>query len=502
MIRIGHSAALVALSAALLAVSGAPAAAQTKTKTKTTTTSRKAALDRAKMPAVPATPAVRVPTWTKSVLANGAQLIVSQKRDLPLVSVSVSFVGGRHQFEDPARLGVATLTAQMLSEGTSTRTGDQLADAQQMLGTQINTTVGTETGSIGFTALSGKLDAALELLADMLVNPTFPADALERRRAQMLVQLTQARDQPNTIASNVFAKVLYGDEHPYGRVVTEETVRNITRDDVANFHREYFRPGRAVITVAGDVDPASVRASIERAFASWPAGGTRPAFNYPPAPSLRARTIYIVDKPKAPQAVFSIGVPGPSRDTPDYYAIQVMNTILGQLFQSRLNALIREQKGYSYGVGSSFAYGRGPGAFRAGGDIVSAKSDSALIDFMNELRGVQGSKPFTEDEIRQGKESLIQGLVRRFESVGATASSISSVYVGDLPESFFTDYARKVNAVTADDLVRVARKYIDVDHLNIVIVGDRATIEEPLRRTGIAPVIALDINGKPIPPMP
>jgi predicted Zn-dependent peptidase len=466
------------------------------------TTAQRVALDRTKAPVPAPTPAVRVPTWTTSALSNGAELVVSRKRNLPLVSVSVNFVGGKYQFEDPSKRGVATLTAQMMSEGTTMRTGDQLADAQQMLGTQISVGISGESGSITFNALSSKLDAALEVLGDMLVSATFPADALERRRSQLLVGLTQAKVQPGTIGANVFARVLYGDDHPYGRVADEQSVKSITRDDVVNFAREYFRPARAIITVVGDVDPTSVRASVEKALAQWPAGGTKVAFAYPTLPAAGATTIYLVDKPKAPQSVFNIGLPGPSLDTPDHYAIQVMNTILGSLFQSRLNSLLREQKGYTYRATSSFAYGRGPGAFRAGGDIVTAKSDSALIDFMNELRGVRGSKPFTDDEIKQGKESLIQGLVHRFESVSATANAISSIYVQNLPESYFNDYSAKVSAVTADDLVRVAQKYIDLDHLNIVIVGDRATIEEPLRKAGIAPVVVLDIEGKPIPATP
>jgi zinc protease len=478
------------------AVAAAPLSAQAKQAAK------KATLDRTVQPTAGTTPELRVPPWTKTTLSNGAQLIVSQKRDLPLVSVTVNFVGGTNQFEEPAKLGVGTLTAQMMSEGTATRTGDQLANAQQMLGTSIRVDVGPEIGSIGFTALSGKLDPALELLADMLVNPAFPADALERRRGQAIVALTQQRDQPNTIGSNVFSKVLYGPDHPYGRVVSEQTVKSVTRDDVVNFHREYFRPGRAIVTIVGDVDPANVRASVEKAFANWPAGGSRPAFEYPATPAPRATTIYLIDKPKAAQSVVNIGLPGPSRATPDYYAIQVMNNILGVLFQSRLNALIREQKGYSYGVSSGFNFGRGPGAFRANGGIVTAKTDSALIDFMNEFRGVQGSKPFTDDEIKQGKESLIQALPRRFGSVGITASSIAGLYVQDLPETFYQEYAAKVNAVTADDLVRVAKKYIDLDHMNIVIVGDRAVIEEPLRKTGIAPVVLLDIEAKPVPATP
>ncbi|HJQ20617.1 MAG TPA: pitrilysin family protein [Gemmatimonadaceae bacterium] len=462
----------------------------------------KAALDRTEQPPVGPKPTARVPSWTKSTLSNGAQLIVSEKHELPLVSVTVNFIGGRTQFEDPAKLGTAQLTAQMLSEGTTTRTGDELADAQQLLGTQIGTSIGAESGSIGFTALSSKLAPALDLLADMMLNPTFPADALERRRGQTLVALTQAKDQPNAIASNVFSRVVYGDQHPYGRVMTEETVKAITRDDIVNFHRAYFQPARAIITIVGDVDPAAARAAVEKAFAKWPAGGSAATFDYPAPPAPKNTTIFLIDKPNAAQSTFALGIPGPARNTPDYYAIQVMNTILGTLFQSRLNHLIREVRGFSYGVGSGFSFGRGPGPFRAGGDIVTAKTDSALVDFIGELRGVQGGKPFTEDEIQQGKESLIQGLVRRFESVGATGGSISGVYVQDLPENYFQTYAANVNAVTADDLVRVAKKYIDLDHLNIVIVGDRATIEEPLRKTNIAPIVVLDVNGKPVPATP
>jgi len=452
-------------------------------------------LDRTVLPSVPTAPALRVPTWTRTRLSNGADLIVTEKHDLPLVAVSVSFIGGSFNFEPHDRLGVASITAQMLSEGTTTKTGEQLSDAQQMLGTSISTFVGGETGTIGFTALKDKMEPALGLLVDMLVNPTFPADALERIRGRTLVSLTQAKDQPNTIASNVFSKVLYGDVHPYGRVVTEKTVKAITRDDILTFHQQYFRPGRAVITVTGDVKPEAVKAVVEKALAPWQAGGDRPAFDYPLPPALRAKTIYLVDKPKSAQSVFQIGIPGPSRDTPDYYALQVLNNMLGGLFQSRLNHNIREVKGYSYGVGSGFNYGRGPGAFQAGGGIVTAKTDSALIEFMKELQGAQGGVPFTEDEIKQGKESLIQGLPRRFSSVNGIGNAVGSIYIQGLPEAFFQDFEQKINAVTSEDITRVARRYIDLEHLNIVIVGDRATIEAPLRQTGIAPITVLDADA-------
>ena len=459
---------------------------------------KRSAVDYSVQPTPGRAPALRVPKWTRTTLANGAELVVTEKHDLPLVAVQITFVGGSANFEPADKAGVASFTAQMLSEGTTSRTGEQLSDAQQLLGTQIFAGVGTESGAMGFTALKDKLDSALALMADMLVDPSFPADALERLRARALVGLAQAKEQPNAIAANVFAKVLYGDEHPYGRVTSERSVRAVTRDDVVAFHRAYFRPGRAVIAVTGDVNPAAVRASVERALAKWPAGGERPTFAYAAPPASRATSIYLVDKPNAAQSVFSIGLPGPPRDTPDYYALSVMNNILGVLFQSRLNHNIREVKGYSYGVRSSFDFGRGPGAFQAGGGIVTAKSDSALIEFMKELRGVQGGIPFTPDEIQQGKESLIQGLPRRFSSVNAIGSAIATIYVQGLPESYYEDYAAKINAVTSDDLVRVAKKYIDLDHLNIVVVGDRATIEAPLRATGVAPIVVLDAEAKPV----
>jgi zinc protease len=476
----------------------APAGAQQRSSSAPRTTPPKVALDRTKVPEPGKTPVLKVPAWTKSTLSNGAQLIVSPKRDLPLVTVSVNFIGGTNQFETPDKLGVGSFTAAMLSEGTLTHSGDALADAQQLLGTRISSGIGAEGGSLSFTALSSKLDPALDLLAEMMLTPTFPADALERLRSQRLIGLKQAKDQPASIANDVFSKVVYGDQHPYGRVVTENTVKAITREDVAAFHKAYYLAGRAVITVVGDVEPAAVKTSMERAFAKWPAGGDRPSFSYPATPAPRAMSIYLVDKPKAAQSIFALGTPGPSRDTPDYFAISVMNHILGGLFQSRLNHLIREEKGYSYGVSSSFGFGKGPGRFRAGGAIITAKTDSALIDFMSELRGVQGGKPFTEDEIKQGKESLIQSLPASFGSVNATAGAISNIYLQGLPETYYQEYAAKINAVTPDDLVRVAKKYIDLANMNLVIVGDRATIEEPLRKTGIAPIVILDIEGKPV----
>jgi zinc protease len=455
------------------------------------------ALDRAKIPSPGKPPVLRVPTWTKVTLANGAELMVSVKDDLPLVSFSITFLGGADQFEPAGRRGLGSLTAAMLSEGTTTRDGEALSNALQLLGTTVSASIASESGSMSFVCTTSKFAATLEILTDMLLNPTFPADALERLRGQRLVALNQAKAQPGAISARVFPRILYGDGHPFGQPTTEESIAAITRADVVAFHQRYFRPGRALVAVVGDVTSSAVRTTVERAFAPWPGGGDKPAFSYPPVPEPKPTTIFLVDKPDAAQSTFAIGRPGPPRNTPDYFALQVMNTILGGQFQSRLNANIREEHGYSYGVSSGFAYGKGPGAFRAGGDIVSAKTDAALIEFMKELGGIVGSRPITEDELKTAKDALVQRLPGTFASVGGINGAITTLWTQGLPDNYYQQYAKAIAAVTTDDVVRVARKYIDLNHLAIVIVGDRATIEAPLKATGIAPIALLDIEGHP-----
>jgi predicted Zn-dependent peptidase len=455
-------------------------------------------LDRTKIPAPGKSPVLSVPAWTKTQLANGATLIVSERHGLPLVSFTITFLGGSNQFEPKDRKGVASLTASMLSEGTTTKTGDQISDALQILGTGVSGGVGGEEGSIGFVSTATNFEPTLAILADMMLNSVFPPEALERLRGRTLVSLTQAKDQPTVVGAQVFAKVLYGDAHPYGQRVTETSVKAITRDDIVAFQNAYYQPGRAIITVVGDVTAAKVKSALDKSLAGWAKGGEKPSFDYPQLPQLQPAKIYLVDKPGAAQSVVNIGLPGPPRNTPDYFALQVLNTILGGQFQSRLNANIREQKGYSYGVRSGFNYGKGPGAFNAGGSIFSAKTDAALIEFMKELQGIVGEKPITDEELKTAKDSLIQGLPQRFASVSAINNAITGLAIQNLPDDYYQTYASKVSAVTKQDLLRVAKRYIDLGHLAIVIVGDRATVEAALKATNIAPITLLDVDGNPI----
>ena len=459
----------------------------------------KSSLDRRAIPPTGRDPELKVPPWTKTTLANGATLIVSERHSLPLVSVRLNFVGGANQYDPAAKPGVAAFTANQMLEGTTRRTGDQISSDLQMIGVTFPPPlISGESGRIELSATKDKLAPALDIVADVVENPTFAPEALERYRARMLIVLTQNRDRTQGVSATVYPKVLYGVSHPYGRTMTETSAKAITRDDIVAFHKAYFQPGHLIITVVGDVKADEAKELFDKAFAGWKAGGSMPSFDYPAAPAPKQTTIYLVDKPGAASSTFAIGQVGPPRSTPDYFAIRVMNELLGVLFQSRLNHNIREEKGYSYQVRSSFAFGRGPGPFTAGGDVMTAKNDSALIEFMKELRDIRGGRPPSDDELAQAKASLVQSLPASFESVGGLNANIGTIFTLGLPEDYFQQFTTAINAVTREDFIRVAKQYIDPDKLAIVIVGDRAKIEGPLAATKIAPIVRLDINGDPV----
>jgi predicted Zn-dependent peptidase len=460
--------------------------------------SNKSSFDRTVIPKPAPDPTAKIPTWTKTTLSNGARLYVVERHSLPLVSFSMSFVGGSNQLEPAEKTGVGSFTASMMTEGTTLHSGDDLSNALQMLGTSVGFAIGGESGFVIFRSLKDKFEPTLAIMAEELLHPAFPDAALDRLKQRALVNLRQDMDRTSGIAQVVYAKLLYTRDHPYGRTMAEETVDRITRDDIVAFHKAFFQPSRAFITVVGDITPAEAKAKVEKALAAWKGTPAPVSFTYPAPPAARPTTIYIVDKPGAAQSTFSIGLVGPPRNTADYYALRAMNNLLGEQFQSRLNANIREAKGWSYGVSSRFSYGRGPGQFRAGGEIQTNKTDSALVEFIREIKGIRGDRPVTEDELATAKSALIQSLPSRLSSIDGIAGMINEIYLNDLPDDYWTQFQNGVKSVTTADLPRVARQYIDTDHLTILIVGDRATIEAPVRATGVAPVVILDAKGNPI----
>jgi zinc protease len=450
-------------------------------------------LDRAVPPPIAPTPTFKLPSWTIDTLSNGARLVVVEKHDLPIVSLSIHFEGGTNQLG--TRPGVSAFVGAMMREGTATRTADQINNELALLGTGVGFGVGAEGGTASFSSLTRTFDQTIAIMMDMMLHSSFPEPALERLRTQSLASYTRAQDVVGTIAAEITPKLLYGDQ-PYGRVVDEADLKAVTRDDVANLAKEFFVPANATVYVVGDMTRAQAKLRLERAFKVWPASGQKLAIHYPAAPTPSATTIYLVDMPNKPQSEIVLARTIPPQYSADMAHIDVMDAIMGGLFQSRLNSDIRELHGWSYGFNSGTFWMKGPGSERAQGAVTREKTDSSLMEAMKQIRGLTGPMPVTEDELRAARNSLTLSLPGRLQSIGGIGSIVSEVVDNNLAHDWWSQYIAQVNATTAADVAAMTTRYMDPDHLTILVVGDGAKIDAGVRATGIGPVVTLDKTGK------
>ncbi len=438
-----------------------------------------AALDRTKPPTLGDPDALALPPVVTRELPNGMKLVVVEQHELPVADF-ILLVGTGGEADPMAKPGVASLTATLLDEGTATRDALAIADQEAYLGVSLETRSGWDASRLELHTPTAQLDSALALFADVALNPTFPQREFDRLRQERLTALVQLKDRAPAIADRAYASVLYGRGHPYGRPLsgTEASVRAISRADVARFYRSYYRPNNATLIVVGDVTPEDVEARARRLFAGW-ARAEVPAARVADAPKVERTAVYLVDKPGAPQTSVRIGTVGVPRSTDDYFALLVMNTVLGDAFTSRLNQNLRELHGYTYGAGSAFDMRRAAGPFTARAEVTGTKTDSALVEFMKELRGIRDTVP--APELEKAKRYLQLQLPGDFETTGSIAAQLVPIVLYGLPLDFYNSYVQRVGAVTQADVQRVATQYVDPDRMAVVIVGDRKSIEPGVR---------------------
>ncbi len=448
--------------------------------------------DRSRPPALGPPPSLALPPIARHTLSNGLVVLILEKHQVPLVQVNLVVKAGS-AMDPEGRAGLASMTAAMLDEGAGTRDALELADAVDYLGADLSVFAEQHATTVALHTPVARLDAALELLADVALRPTFPADELERQRRERLTALAQAHDEPRAVAGVLFARTLYGDAHPYGRRAagTEASLRAFTVDDLRGFHGTHFRPAAAALIVVGDVPTAAILPRLERAFGGW-TGGPAPAPRWSEATQVARREVYLVDKPGAAQSEVVIGRIGVPRSTPDYYAIVVMNTVLGGAFTSRLNNNLREDKGYSYGAGSSFAFEPLAGPFQARASVFTGVTDKALTEFMKELHAIR--ERVSAEELERAKNYVALRLPERFQAVGQIARQLGEVFVYDLPLDYFNQYTRRILAVTAADVQRVARKYVDPEHVAIIVVGDKEKIQAGVEGLKLGPVRTMTVQ--------
>ncbi len=334
-------------------------------------------------------------------------------------------------------------------------------------------------------------------MADVALRPAFPDSEIARQRELRKNSILQLRDQPTAMAPLALHAILFGAAHPYGhsQVGNEASTAALDRARVTRFYETHYRPANAKLLFVGDITPAEARKLAEARFGGWSKGeapAPRTGVVAPPA----GRTFYLVDKPGAPQSVIMIGNVGVPRSTPDYYALRVMNNLLGGSFTSRLMQNLRELHGYTYGARSYFDMYQQAGPFRAASSVHTAKTDSALIEFFRELRRIR-DEPVPAEELAKSKAYIALGLPGEFETTQGAAGRFLDLLAYDLPLDSYDSFIERIQAVTAEDVQRVARQYITPDQFTVVVVGDRSQIEAPIKALNEGPVELRDLWGQP-----
>jgi zinc protease len=439
-----------------------------------------------------------LPSVVERRLSNGLRVLIVEHHELPLADLMLIVRSGSEADPTP-KAGLATLAANMLDEGAAGRSSLDIAEQISFLGISLGTGAAFDQTRITLHTPVAQLDSALALMADVALRPDFPANEFDRVKKERLTALLQQRDRGPAIADVAFSYVLFGDEHPYGhpQIGNEASVGALAVGDVQAFYRTYYRPNNATIVVVGDVQPDDVARRLERFFGGWAAGAV-PETRFPAAPSAGPRIVHLIDKPGSAQSSVRIGIVGVPRSTADYFPLVVMNTVLGGSFTSRLNQNLREDKGYTYGAFSTFDMRRSAGPFLATAEIVTEKTDSALIESMRELEGIRAPIPVAE--LEKAKSYIQLGLPSEFETTGGIAGRIIPVALYDLPLDYFNSFSQKIGAVTQADVQRVARQYVTPEQLQIIVVGDAKVIEPGIRAAGIGTVVRRDLSGKPLVP--
>ncbi len=428
------------------------------------------------------------PPTFRSRLANGLRLIVTPMPGRALVSASLVTRAGAA--EEPAGLGGATvLSARGLTEGTAERDAIALVEAAERLGASLHSEAGWDATSAGVDVPAARLQPALELLAEIVRQPAYPVTEVDRLRDERLTDLLQARADPRRRADQAFVDAIYAPSSPYHRPAggTAETVSGLTADDLRTVHARGFVPGRTALVVAGEVEPEAVASMAAALLGDWTGDGTGADSTVDDAPAESGRVVRVVARPGAVQTEIRIGHPGLPRRHPDFHAVSVMSAILGGLFNSRLNMNLREEKGYTYGAGAGFDLRRGRGPFSARAAVDTDVTVPALREFLVELDRIR-EDAVTDTELRAARDYLVGVFPLRFETPGPVVGSLAGLFVHDLPDDELDHYRDAIEAVTADDVLRVARAHIEPERAALVLVGDEAQFGGDLEAAGLGPV--------------
>jgi len=452
-------------------------------------------IDRTQQPTAGRARLFQPPVPQRLKVLGGLDLLAVEKREVPTVAVGVYFAGGA-VLDPPDKPGLGSMTGRLLIEGTKRRTSMQIADEGEFIAARPNIGVDRENVVASAEALTRHWPKALELLADVVINATFPENEVERVRKERLTDLRRLRDDANAIADRVANGLLFGPETPHGHPISgrEASVASFTRDEVLGHHQRMLLGVRPTFLVVGDVSAQEAAQEIEKSFGGFVSLSAKDGDRVY-SDAMRGRTtIYLVDKPAAPQSVISAGQISVARSHPDYVPLVVMNMAFGGQFTARLNMNLREDKGYTYGYRSRFDWRKGSSAYGAGGSVQTAVTKESLYETLKEFRDLHGDRPLSEEEFERARLALIRGFPPTFETPGQVLRRLLDIVHYGLPDDYFSSQVSRLEAVTLADVHRVAREHVDPEALSTVVVGDKATIDGPVRDLGV-PVTYMDHEG-------
>lgn len=438
---------------------------------------------------------VKLPKGQEATLSNGLRVILLENHRVPTFSMQMVVLSGG--LSDPADYhGLASFTAAMLREGTATKKSREIAEQVDTLGATLTAGSGLAnfTTTITSAGLVENLDPALALFADIILSPKFPQEEIDKYKARQLQTLNFQRSIPQFLAQERFVRAVYGD-HPAGMIsAPRESISKITTADLAGFHDKYYRPNNAMLAIVGDVTLKEIMPKLEAAFGKWEKRDV-PATTIPTVGAAGTALIQLINRPGSVQTVLQLGNLGIERTNPDYFAVAVMNEILGGGPQARLFMNLREDKGYTYGAYSNFGGSKYRGTVVASSEVRTDVTEGAMKEFMYELNRMRDEKVSTAD-LDNGKRSLVGGFALTLEQPASLLQNLVIQKLYDMPADYWDVYPQKVMAITAEDVQRVAQKYIDMGHLQVIAVGDASKTREILAKYG--KVQEYDSDGKPV----
>jgi predicted Zn-dependent peptidase len=444
------------------------------------------AVDRSRVPSVGADPLFEFPEIVRHTLANGLELRTIEHHAAPVLTMVLQIDAGSGA--DPAsQEGLAAITADMVDEGTGSLSAIDVSDAIARIGADYDVDVGADATTFALTTLTRFADRGAALLADLLIRPSLREDDFLRVRQLRLDRLRQLKDVASAVAERAFLRLLYR-THPYGHLAigNDAALRTVSIGDVATFHVERFVPSQSTMVIAGDMTHQSMRALAETSLGGWmnrPSAVARGRASDIEPSSESATSLAIVPRESAAQSELRIGHLSARRNTPDYPALLVMNSVLGGQFVSRVNLKLREEKGYTYGARTGFDWRRGLAPFALYTSVHTAATADAIRDAHAEIDGLRAARPVTPNELELAKTSLTRGYPRNFETAGQVARAVAQLALFGLPDTYFQQFMPNVNAVTGDEVTRVAARYLDPARLTTLVVGDHAAIAESLSRS-------------------